>query len=47
VVLTQQDLPAPSQPAAQFKTANDTKKIMLDVNEPAKVVTIGAGLSAK
>jgi hypothetical protein len=31
----------------QFQPANDTKKIPLDVNEPAKVVTIGAGLSSK
>jgi hypothetical protein len=47
VALTQQDQPTPSQPTAQFKPANDMKKIPLDVNEPAKVVTIGAGLSAK
>jgi hypothetical protein len=44
---TQQDIPAPSQLAAQFQPANDTKKIPLDVNEPAKVITIIAGLSAK
>jgi hypothetical protein len=47
VALTQQGQPAPSQPAAQFKPINGMKKIPLDVNEPAKVVTIGADLSAK
>jgi hypothetical protein len=47
VALTQQDPLAPSQSAAQLKPANDTNKIPLDVNKPAKVVTIGAGLSAK
>jgi hypothetical protein len=47
VVLTQQDVPAHQSPVQQFQPANDTKKIPLDVNEPAKVATIGASLSAK
>jgi hypothetical protein len=46
VALTQQDILAPSQLAAQFQLAIDMK-IPLDVNEPAKVITIGVGLSAK
>jgi hypothetical protein len=41
VALTQQDLPALSQPAAQFKLANVTKKILLDMNKPAKVAPLG------
>jgi hypothetical protein len=31
----------------QFQPANDTKKILLDKNKPAKFIIIGAGLSAK
>jgi hypothetical protein len=47
VALTQQDVPACQSPLQQFQPTNDTKKIPLDVDEPAKVITIGAGLSAK
>jgi hypothetical protein len=47
VALTQQDVPARQSPVQQFQLDNDTKKIPLDVNELTKVVTIGAGLSAK
>jgi hypothetical protein len=47
VVLTQQDVPARQSPVQQFQLVNDTKKIPLDVNEPTKVATIGASLSAK
>jgi hypothetical protein len=47
VALTQQDVPAPQSLVQQFQSANDIKKIPLDVNKPANVVTIGTGLSAK
>jgi hypothetical protein len=47
VVLTQQDMSARQSSVQQFQPADDMKKIPPDVNEPAKVVTIGAGLSAK
>jgi hypothetical protein len=47
VVLTQQDVPSCQSPVQQFQPANDTKKILLDENEPAKFVIIGVGLSAK
>jgi hypothetical protein len=47
MALTQQDVPAHQSPMQQFQPANDTKKVPLDVNEPAKVITIGAGLSTK
>jgi hypothetical protein len=40
-------MPARKSLVQQFQPANDTKKIPLDVNGPAKVVTIGAGLSSK
>jgi hypothetical protein len=41
--------PAAKQPAgvAKFEPAKDTKKILLDEAEPAKLVTIGAGLNSK
>jgi hypothetical protein len=45
--LTQQDVPARQSSVAQFKLANDTKKILLDESDPSKFVIIGAGLSAK
>jgi hypothetical protein len=44
MALTQQDVPACQSHVQQFQPANDTKKIPLDVNEPTKVVSIGAGL---
>jgi hypothetical protein len=47
MALTQQDVPARQSPMQQFQPANDTKKVPLDVNEPSKVITIGAGLSTK
>jgi hypothetical protein len=47
VALTQQDVPARQSPVQQFQPANNTKKIPLDMNKPTKVITIGAGLSAK
>jgi hypothetical protein len=47
MALTQQDVPAHQSPVQQFQLANDTKKIPLDMNKPAKVVTISACLSAK
>jgi hypothetical protein len=47
VALTQQDVSACQSLVQQFQPANDTKKISLDMNESSKVVSIGAGLSAK
>jgi hypothetical protein len=47
VAPTWKDVPAHQSPVQQFQPANDTKKIPLDVSEPAKVVTISVGLSAK
>jgi hypothetical protein len=47
VALTQQDVSARQSPVQQFQPANDTKKILLDKNELAKFVVIGAGLSTK
>jgi hypothetical protein len=47
VELTQQDVPARQSPVEQFKSANDTKKILLDESDPSKFVIIGTGLSAK
>jgi hypothetical protein len=40
-------VPARQSPVEQFKPANDTKKILLDENDPSKFVIIGASLSAK
>jgi len=47
--MTQAELPAAKKPAGemQFQPAKDTKKIPLDEAEPAKLLTIGAGLSNK
>jgi hypothetical protein len=47
VELAQQDIPFRQSPVEQFKPANDTKKILLDENDPSKYVIIGSGLSAK
>jgi hypothetical protein len=45
--LTQQDVPVRQSLVEQFKSANDTKKILLDESDPTKYVIIGTGLSAK
>jgi hypothetical protein len=34
-------------PVEQFKSANDTKMILLDESDPTKYIIIGTGLSAK
>jgi hypothetical protein len=49
VAMTQKDMPTAHQPAGDItlQLANDTKKISLDEAEPAKVVTIDAGLNNK
>jgi hypothetical protein len=47
VELTQQDVPARQSPVEQFKSADDTKKILLDESDRSKFVIIGTGLSAK
>jgi hypothetical protein len=47
VELAQQDVPVGQSPVEQFKPANDTKKILLDENDPSKFVIISTGLSAK
>jgi hypothetical protein len=47
MALTQQDMSVRQLSMQQFQPANDTKKIPLDVNEPTKVIIIGAGLFAK
>jgi hypothetical protein len=47
VELTQQDVPDRQSPVEQFKSANDTKKILLDESDPSKFVIISAGLFAK
>jgi hypothetical protein len=47
VELAQQDVSVRQSPVEQFKPADDTKKIMLDENDPSKYVIISTGLSAK
>src|SRR5664279_3089211 len=49
VNLEQAEVPSAKKPAdeAQFQPAKDTKKIPLDADELAKLLTIGAGLSSK
>jgi hypothetical protein len=47
VELAQQDVPVRQSLVEQFKSANDTKKILLDESDPTKYVIIGTGLSAK
>jgi hypothetical protein len=47
VELTQQDVPVRQSPVEQFKPANNTKKILLDVSDPTKYVIIGTDLSTK
>jgi hypothetical protein len=40
-------VPVRQSPVEQFKSANDTKKILLDESDPTKHVIIGTSLSAK
>jgi hypothetical protein len=47
VELAQQDVPVRQSPVEQFKSADDTKKILLDESDPSKFVIIDTGLSAK
>jgi hypothetical protein len=47
VALTQPGRPAPSQPASNLRSANDAKKIPLEVDMMAKVISSEAGLSTK
>jgi hypothetical protein len=47
VELTQQDVLARQSPVEQFKSASDTKKILLDESNPSKFIIIGTDLSAK
>jgi hypothetical protein len=47
VQLAQRDVPFCQSPVEQFKLANDTKKTLLDDNDPTKYVIIGTGLFAK